>query len=105
MLNIFDNQPLPNVFNKPPGLSDLQEESLPGQQVELGTPEQRYSLRKRKMPMDKEEKLSNLAKAMITVSELLYNNKTELALIMAQYDLDILIPRTYKQAITNVNYG
>jgi hypothetical protein len=32
--------------------------------------------------MDKEEKLSNLAKAIIIVSELLYNNKTKLALII-----------------------
>jgi hypothetical protein len=55
--------------------------------------------------MDEEEKLSNLAKAMITVSELLYNDETKLALIAARYDLDILIPRTYEQAITDVNYG
>ncbi len=55
--------------------------------------------------MDKEEKLSNLAKAIIIVSELLYNNKTKLALIIVQYNLDILIPRTYKQVITNINYS
>jgi len=55
--------------------------------------------------MDEEEKMSNLAKAMIAILDSPENDDTELALLAAKHDLDIPIPRTYEEAIDDPNYG
>jgi Reverse transcriptase (RNA-dependent DNA polymerase)/gag-polypeptide of LTR copia-type len=77
----------------------------PPRHANENTPEQRYLPRKRKNPMDEEEKLSKLAAAMIAIYEALDQDDTEIALIAARFDLDIPIPRTYKEAVRDANYG
>ena len=94
---VIQREPLPNESG-----TTLDQPSL---QEKPETPEQRYSLRKRKMPMDEEEKISKLIKAMIAIQDSLDKDDTELALIAAQFDLDIPIPRTYEEAVNDANYG
>jgi len=67
-------------------------------------PDQRYSLRKRKMPMDEEERISKIIKAIITLINSLEDN-TKLVLLVVKYNLEILIPRTYNKVINNPNYN
>jgi hypothetical protein len=58
------------------------------------------------MPMDKEEAYrSKITKAIITITDSLNKDDIELALIAAQFDLNIPIPRAYKKAINDKTYG
>ncbi len=57
------------------------------------------------MLINKEEKFFDLAKAIIAISESLDSDNTKLALIAAKYNLEILISKTYKEAVNNANYG
>jgi len=68
--------------------------------------EPRYSFRKRKILIDEEEAHRNkIIKAIITITDSLDKDDIELALIIAQFDLDILIPRAYKEAVNDKTYG
>jgi len=73
-------------------------------QVEPDMLDKRYALRKRKMPMDEEERTSKMAKTMIALIDLLEDD-TELALLAAKHDLEIPIPRTYDEAVNDPNYS
>ena len=74
--------------------------------IEALIEEPRYSFRKRKMLMDEEEAhRSKIVKAMIAITDSLNKDDTELALIVAQFDLDIPIPRTYEEAVNDKTYG
>jgi hypothetical protein len=42
---------------------------------------------------------------MIAITNSLNKDNTELALIAAQFNLDIPIPRVYKEAVNNKTYG
>jgi len=96
-LTIVNKGPLSNVFNKAL--------DYPSLQVKAEVPEQQYSFCKRKILIDKEKKLSNLAKAIVIISESFNNNNTKLALLAAKYDLEIPIYRTYKEAVNDANYS
>ena len=68
--------------------------------------EPRYSFRKRKMPINEEEVYrSKIIKAMIAITDSLDKDDIELILIAAQFDLDILIPRAYEEAVNDKTYG
>ena len=68
--------------------------------------EPRYSFRKRKILIDEEEAHRNkIIKAIITITDSLDKDDIELILITAQFDLDISIPRAYKEAINDKTYG
>ena len=68
--------------------------------------EPRYSFRKRKILINEEEAhRSKIIKAMIAITDLLDKDDTELTLVIAQFDLDILIPRAYKEAVNDKTYG
>ena len=67
-------------------------------------PDQRYALRKRKIPIDEKERILKIAKAIIALINLLEDD-TELALLAAKHDLEIPIPRTYDEAVNDPNYG
>jgi hypothetical protein len=68
--------------------------------------EPRYSFRKRKILIDEEEThRSKIIKAMIVITDSLDKNDTELTLVIAQFDLDIPIPRAYKEAVNDKTYG
>jgi len=56
------------------------------------------------MPINKEEKITSLIKAIIALLNLT-NNNTKLVLLAIKHDLEIPIPRTYKEAINNPNYN
>ena len=56
------------------------------------------------MPINKEERILKIAKAIITLINLLEDD-TKLALLVVKYDLEIPIPRTYNKAINNPNYN
>jgi hypothetical protein len=56
------------------------------------------------MPIDEEERVSKIVKAIITLINLLEDN-TKLALLVAKYNLEIPIPRTYNKAVNNPNYN
>jgi hypothetical protein len=56
--------------------------------------------------MDKEEAYwSKITKAIITITDSLNKDDIELALIAAQFDLNIPIPCVYKKAINDKTYG
>ena len=57
------------------------------------------------MLINKKEKQDNLIKAIIAFFKLINNNNIKLALITKKYNLDILIFKTYKKAINNINYN
>ena len=42
---------------------------------------------------------------MIAIQNSINRDDTEIALVGAQFDLDIPIPRTYEEAVNDVNYG
>ena len=68
--------------------------------------EPRYSFRKRKILIDEEEAhRSKIIKAIIAITDSLDKDDIELALVIAQFDLDILIPRAYKEAVNDKTYG
>jgi ABC-type dipeptide/oligopeptide/nickel transport system ATPase component len=56
------------------------------------------------MPIDEEERILKIAKAIITLINLLEDN-TKLALLIIKHDLEIPIPRTYDKAVNNPNYS
>ena len=57
------------------------------------------------MLINKKEKMLSIAKAIIALFNLINNKDTKLALLITKYNLEILIPRTYKEAINNPNYN
>ena len=68
--------------------------------------ELRYSFRKRKILIDEEEVYrSKIIKAMIAITDSLNKDDIELTLVIAQFDLDILILRAYKEAVNDKTYG
>jgi hypothetical protein len=68
--------------------------------------EPRYSFRKRKILIDEEEAhRSKITKAMIAITDSLNKDDIKLALIAAQFDLDILIPRAYEEAVNDKTYS
>ena len=56
------------------------------------------------MPIDEEERILKIAKAIITLINLLEDN-TKLALLVIKHDLKIPILRTYNEAVNNPNYS
>ena len=56
------------------------------------------------MPIDEEERISKIAKAIIALINLLEDD-TKLALLIVKHDLKIPIPRTYNKAVNNPNYS
>jgi hypothetical protein len=58
------------------------------------------------MLIDEEEAhWSKIAKAIIAITNSLNKDDIELILIAAQFDLDIFIPRAYKEAVNDKTYG
>ena len=58
------------------------------------------------MLIDEEEAHRNkIIKAMIAIADSLDKDDIELILIITQFDLDILIPRAYKEAVNDKTYG
>ena len=56
------------------------------------------------MPIDKEERILKIVKAIIALINLLEDN-TELVLLIVKYDLEIPILRTYNKAVNDPNYS
>jgi hypothetical protein len=56
------------------------------------------------MPIDKEEWVLKIVKAIIALINLLEDN-TKLVLLIIKYNLEIPIPRTYNKVINNPNYS
>ena len=56
------------------------------------------------MPIDEEEQVLKIVKAIIALINLLEDN-TKLVLLAVKHDLEIPIPRTYDEAINNPNYS
>ncbi len=54
------------------------------------------------MLIGKEERILNIVKAIITLLNI--NENTKLVLLIIKHNLEILIPRTYKEAVNNPNY-
>ena len=74
--------------------------------IEALIEEPRYLFRKRKILIDEEEAYrSKIIKAMIAITDSLDKDDIELVLIAAQFDLDIFILRTYKEAVNDKTYG
>ena len=74
--------------------------------IEVLIEELRYSFRKRKILIDEEEVYrSKIIKAMIAITDSFDKDDIKLALVIAQFDLDILIPRAYKEAVNDKTYG
>jgi len=68
--------------------------------------ELRYLFRKRKILINEEEAhRSKIIKAMIAIIDSFNKDDIELILIAAQFDLDISIPRAYKEAVNDKTYG
>jgi hypothetical protein len=58
------------------------------------------------MLIDEEEVYrSKIIKAMIAITDSLNKDDIKLALIAAQFNLDIFIPRTYEEAVNDKTYG
>jgi len=58
------------------------------------------------MLIDEEEAhQSKIIKAMIAITDSLDKDDIELALIVAQFDLDIPIPYAYEEAVNDKTYG
>ena len=56
------------------------------------------------MPINKEERILKIIKAIITLINLLKDN-TKLVLLVVKHDLEIPIPRTYNKIVNNPNYS
>ena len=56
------------------------------------------------MPIDKEERVLKIVKAIITLINLLEDN-TKLVLLIIKYNLEIPILRTYNKVVNNPNYS
>jgi len=58
------------------------------------------------MSIDEEEAHRNkIIKAIIAITDSFDKDDIKLILITAQFNLDILIPRVYKEAVNNKTYG
>ena len=57
------------------------------------------------MLINKEERILSIIKVIIILLNLINNKDTKLVLFIIKYNLEILIPRTYKEAINNLNYS
>ncbi len=57
------------------------------------------------MLINKEERILNIVKAIIKLLNLTNNKDTKLVLLIIKRNLEIPIPRTYKEAINNLNYS
>jgi len=74
--------------------------------IEVLIKEPRYLFRKRKILIDEEEAhRSKIIKAMIAITDSLNKDDIKLILIVAQFDLDILIPCIYEEAVNDKTYG
>jgi hypothetical protein len=74
--------------------------------IEALIEEPRYLFQKRKILINEEEAhRSKIVKAIIVITDSLNKNNIELALIIAQFNLDIPIPRAYKEAVNDKIYG
>ena len=56
------------------------------------------------MPINKEEWILKIVKAIIALINLLEDN-TKLALLIIKHDLEIPIPKTYNEAVNDPNYS
>ena len=56
------------------------------------------------MPIDEEERILKIAKAIIALINLLEDD-TKLVLLIVKYDLEIPILRTYNKAVNDPNYS
>ena len=56
------------------------------------------------MPINKEERILKIIKAIITLINLLEDN-IKLVLLIIKYNLEIPIPRTYNKTVNNPNYN
>jgi hypothetical protein len=56
------------------------------------------------MPINKEERILKIIKAIIAFINLLEDD-TKLILLVIKYNLEILIPRTYNKVVNNLNYS
>ena len=57
------------------------------------------------MLINKEERILNIIKVIITLFNLIENEDIKLILLIIKHDLEILILKTYKKAINNPNYN
>ena len=57
------------------------------------------------MLINKKKRILNIVKAIIILFNLINNKNTKLVLLIIKYNLEILILRTYKEAINNPNYN
>ena len=55
--------------------------------------------------MNKKEKILSITKVIIILLNLINNKDIKLILFIIKYDLEILIPKTYKEVINNLNYS
>jgi hypothetical protein len=56
------------------------------------------------MPIDKEERVLKIVKAIITLIDLLEDD-IKLVLLIVKYNLEIPILRTYNKVVNNLNYS
>ena len=56
------------------------------------------------MPINKEERILKIAKAIIALINLLEDD-IKLVLLIVKYNLEIPIPRTYNEVVNNPNYS
>ena len=56
------------------------------------------------MPIDKEERVLKIIKAIIALIDLLEDD-TKLVLLIVKYDVEISIPKTYNKIVSNPNYN
>ena len=57
------------------------------------------------MLINKKKRILNIVKAIIILFNLINNKDIKLVLLIIKYNLEILILRTYKEAINNPNYN
>ena len=57
------------------------------------------------MLINKKEKILNIIKVIIILFNLINNKDIKLILLIIKYDLEILILKTYKEVINNLNYS
>ena len=57
------------------------------------------------MLINKEEKILSIIKAIIILLNLINNKDIKLILLIIKYNLEILILKTYKEVINNLNYN
>ena len=57
------------------------------------------------MLINKEERILSIIKAIIILLNLINNKDIKLILLIIKYNLEILILKTYKEVINNLNYN